>query len=216
MPVRRVANFGRNVIGHFPSLKMGQMIPFESLLERDYLYWLDYSPDVEWFEAQPLQIDYRHEGRSCHYTPDFHLVQAGRHVLVECKPDQFAYQTQNHPKFKAACDWCGQQDWDFRLVTDQQLRAGFGLQNVKLLTRYARYPVDPGLQSRVYQELNPALAPLTLAHLVSALAPEKPATVTSSLLAMLFRHNLAADLAEAPLSQQTLIDWPQPGQKGNA
>jgi hypothetical protein len=191
------------------------MISFESLLERDYLYWLDYAPDIEWFEAQPLQIDYQHESRSCHYIPDFHLVQAGRHVLVECKPDQFASQTQNHPKFKAACDWCRQQDWDFLLVTDQQLRAGFGLQNVKLLTRYARYPVDPGLQSQVYQELYAAQAPLPLAHLVNALAPEESTTVTPSLLAMLFRHDLAADLAEAPLSQQTLISWPQPGQKGS-
>lgn len=215
MPVRRVANFGRNVIGHFPSLKMGQMVPFESLLEQDYLYWLDYTPDVEWFEAQPLQIEYQHEGRTYHYTPDFHLVQAGRQVLVECKPDRFTDQAANRRKFKAAGDWCRSQDWEFRLVTDQQLRTGFGLQNVKLLTRYARFPVDPGLQSRIYLELNTTPAPLTIASLVSSLAPERPAAVTPSLLAMLFRHELAAGLTEAPLSKQTVISLPPTGQKGS-
>lgn len=215
MPVRRVANFGRNVIGHFPSLKMGQMVPFESLLEQDYLYWLDYALDVEWFEAQPLQIEYQHEGQTYHYTPDFHLVQAGRHVLVECKPDRFTDQAANRRKFKAAGDWCQSRDWEFRLVTDQQLRTGFGLQNVKLLTRYARFPVDPGLQSRLYLRLNTARVPLTMASLVSTLAPEKPATVPPSLLAMLFRHDLAAALTEAPLSKQTVISLPATGQKGS-
>ncbi len=215
MPVRCVANFGRNVIGHFPSLKMGQMVPFESLLEQDYLYWLDYTAEVEWFEAQPLQIEYQHEGRSYRYTPDFHLVQAGQHVLVECKPDRFTDQAANHRKFKAAGDWCQPRDWEFRLVTDRQLRAGFGLRNIKLLTRYARFPVDPGLQSRVYLGLNASRTPLTLDGLARTLAPEKPATVTPNLLAMLFRHDLAAGLMETPLSKQTVISLPSTGQPGS-
>jgi hypothetical protein len=214
MPVRRVANFGRNVIGHFPSLKMGQMVPFESLLEQDYLYWLDYALEVERFEAQPLQMEYQHEGRTYRYTPDFQLVQAGRSVLVECKPDRLTDQAANQRKFKAAGDWCRQRDWEFRLVTDRQLRAGFGLQNIKLLTRYARHPVDPGLQSRIYLELSVARAPLTLGQLIDVVARTEPSPVMSSLLAMLFRHELAADLREAPLSKQTIIRLPETGRKG--
>lgn len=214
MPVRRVANFGRNVIGHFPSLKMGQMVPFESLLEQDYLYWLDYTLDVERFEAQPLRIEYQHEGRTYRYTPDFHLVQAGRQVLVECKPDQFTDQAANRRKFQAADDWCRQRNWEFRLVTDRQLRTGCGLQNIKQLTRYARNPVDPGLQSRIYLALNGSRVPLTISRLISVLALEELAAVRSSLLAMLFRHELVADLMEAPLSKQTIIRLPETGQKG--
>ncbi len=58
MPVRQVSNRGGNVIGKFPSIKMGRMIAFESLLERDFIYLLDYDPAVEWFEEQPLTIEY--------------------------------------------------------------------------------------------------------------------------------------------------------------
>ena len=37
MPVRKVSNRGGNTIGHFPSLKMGRMIDYESLIERDLI-----------------------------------------------------------------------------------------------------------------------------------------------------------------------------------
>jgi len=53
MPVRNVSNRGGSVIGRFPSIKMERMIAFESLLERDFIYLLDYDARVEWFEEQP-------------------------------------------------------------------------------------------------------------------------------------------------------------------
>jgi hypothetical protein len=46
MPVRRVTHHGGNIIGKFPSLKMGRMICFESSLERDYVYTLDFEADI--------------------------------------------------------------------------------------------------------------------------------------------------------------------------
>ena len=64
MPVRKVSNRGGNAIGRFPSTKMGRMIAFESLLERDFIYLLDYDPTVDWFEEQPLSIEYQHEAQA--------------------------------------------------------------------------------------------------------------------------------------------------------
>jgi hypothetical protein len=87
MPVRKVSNRGGNAVGRFPSTKMGRMIAFESLLERDFIYLIDYDSAVEWFEEQPLSIEYLHESKLLHYTPDFHLLESGQHVLVECKPE---------------------------------------------------------------------------------------------------------------------------------
>jgi hypothetical protein len=37
---------GGNMIGLFPSLKLERMVAFESLIEQDYLYVLDYEQDV--------------------------------------------------------------------------------------------------------------------------------------------------------------------------
>ena len=142
MPVRKVSNRGGNAIGRFPSTKMGRMIAFESLLERDFIYLLDYDPAVEWFEEQPLSIEYVHETKLLHYTPDFHLLERGRHVLVECKPERFVETEENLRKFAVAQAWCEETRWEFRVVTDQQVRNGYRLQNVKLLAQYARQKVD--------------------------------------------------------------------------
>ena len=127
MPVRNVTNRGGNVIGRFPSLKMQRMIAFESLLERDFIYLLDYDANVTWFEEQPLTIEYQHEGKLRHYTPDFHLIEHDQHVLVECKPDHFVATADNQRKFAVAQAWCLACDWQFRIVTDAEVRAGYRL-----------------------------------------------------------------------------------------
>jgi hypothetical protein len=57
MPVKKVSNRGGNIIGRFPSLKLGRMVDFESLIERDFIYVLDFEPDVESFSEQPLTIE---------------------------------------------------------------------------------------------------------------------------------------------------------------
>ncbi|MBU1748983.1 MAG: TnsA endonuclease N-terminal domain-containing protein [Chloroflexi bacterium] len=111
MSVRKVSNHGGNVIGRFPSVKMKRMMAFESLIERDYLYLLDYDPDVEWFEEQPLTIEYQHDGETRHYTPDFHLVERERDILIECKPNGFVAADENRRKFAVARAWCRQRGW---------------------------------------------------------------------------------------------------------
>src|SRR5947208_8398615 len=45
--------------------------PFESSLERDFLLLLDFDPDVEFYEEQPVKITYHDDrGRRRTYTPD--------------------------------------------------------------------------------------------------------------------------------------------------
>ena len=78
MPVRKVSGRGRNMIGHFPSLKLGRMVAFESLIEQDYLYVLDYETEVTWFEEQPLTIAYTWQEKPYEYTPDFHVNALNR------------------------------------------------------------------------------------------------------------------------------------------
>jgi hypothetical protein len=77
MPVRKVSNRGGNTIGHFPSLKMGRMIDYESLIERDLIYLLEFEQDVTWYAEQPLTIPYHYEEKERDYTPDFHIVCQG-------------------------------------------------------------------------------------------------------------------------------------------
>jgi hypothetical protein len=212
MPVRKVSNRGGNVIGKFPSLKMERMIEFESLIERDYLYVLDYEANVVSFSEQPLTIEYQHEGQTRHYTPDFHIVRAReRSALAECKPSSKTETEENRRKFRAALAWCVEHDWDFFVVTDTQLRAGHRLENIKLMTYYARLDVPPQVKGRVYAVLESAPAGITVGDVARILIPDNPAGAFSSIVHMAFHHEVAIPLDRASLSMGSPISLPISG-----
>ncbi len=212
MPVRKVSNRGGNVIGKFPSLKMKRMVEFESLIERDYLYVLDYEANVVSFSEQPLTIEYQHEDQMRHYTPDFHLVRAGeRSALAECKPSSKTETEENRRKFRAALAWCAEHGWDFFVVTDTQLRTGPRLENIKLMTYYARLAVPPQFKGRVYAVLESAPAGVTVGEVARTLVPDKPTGAFSGIVHMAFHHEVAIPLDRAPISMGSPISLPISG-----
>ena len=205
MPVRKVSNRGGNIIGRFPSIKMGRMIAFESLIERDLVYLLDYDADVEWFEEQPLTITYQYEDKLRHYTPDFRLIERGQNILVECKPAIFVETDENQRKFTVAEEWCREQQWTFRIVTDRDVRSGFLLENIKLLTRYARQAVDSVTYRRIQTLLHSSQRPMRIADLAKMLSPNEPDVAISAILHLAFHHGVCLSIEEYPLSGETLV-----------
>lgn len=53
-----VTRRGRRIRGYFPSHKCGQMIAWESLLERDAILLLEFSQGVVSYRHQPTVMDY--------------------------------------------------------------------------------------------------------------------------------------------------------------
>lgn len=206
MSIRKVSNRGGNTIGRLPSLKVDRMVSFESLLERDFIYWLEFDPTVSWFSEQPLTLSYQHDQRTLHYTPDFHVMKQNQNFLVECKPVEFVARTENQRKFEAAQTWCVQQNWSFQVVTDVDLNQGYRLHNIKRLCQFSRYPVAPGLKTRVLTFLKEASRPVTLADVMQDVAPEQPQRLFIPLLTMAFHHEIQLALEEAPLSAQTRVE----------
>src|SRR5438093_13525364 len=71
MPTRIVPKNYRNLTGLVHNSRTSTMTAFESSLERDLLLLLDFDPDVESFEEQPVKIKYHEDhGRRHTYTPD--------------------------------------------------------------------------------------------------------------------------------------------------
>ena len=211
MAVRRVTHHGGNTIGKFPSLKMGRMICFESTIERDYVYTLDFEADILSFDEQPLTIEYPHDGKSLHYTPDFHIVYTDhRNALTECKPSSLVESDDNQRKFQVARAWCAERGWDFHVVTDTQLRAGYRLQNIKSLTSYARHAIPPHIQGQVYATLEAPATQLTVGDVARLLVPHNPAIALAWIWHLAFRHQVVIPLEIAPVSIQSPITLPLP------
>ena len=207
MPVRKVSNRGGNIIGRFPSVKLGRMVDFESLIERDLIYLLDFEPEVTWFGEQPLTLEYEQQGKVRRYTPDFHVITNGQNSLVECKPQRAVKLPQNQEKFRAGQIWCAAKGWMFEVVTDEQLRGGYRLRNVKFLTQFAHYPIDPEVKGRIQACLTTASRPLSLAEVMAQVAPHHPHSIKIPIYYLAFHHELKLPLDEAPLSLDTLLSW---------
>jgi hypothetical protein len=185
------------------------MVSFESTLERDYAYVLDFDPEVTCFTEQPLTIEYTCAGRTLHYTPDFEVAQSGqRHWLVECKPQHLIRTEDNQRKFTAAQTWCAERGWQFEVVTDAQLRTGCRLQNIKFLTYHARFTFSLQSKAQVYAALASALGRMTVGDVTRAVAVQDPATALALIWHMAFHHEVLVPLDAAPLSVHSPITLP--------
>jgi len=136
----------RSVSGSFP-LRNGDTVPYESMLERDFLARATFSTQVSTVVAQPAQIPFKtRDGRAFVYTPDFlihfHLDQprfgdCPSSVLVEIKPRE--QWTQNWrrwlPKWKAAWRYAQEQGWEFHILDESRIRDD-ALLNIQFLDRY--------------------------------------------------------------------------------
>lgn len=143
MPVRKIPKNHLVVTGSFASRKNAQMDGFESLLEKEYMLLLDFDEHVERFEVQPVTILV--PGIPKGYTPD---------VLVYFRPDPNSGETRKlllteikhtddlkrnaekyAPKFAAAEQYALENNWEFRVTTQNDIRIP-RLANIKFLREY--------------------------------------------------------------------------------
>ncbi len=82
-----------SVRGYIPSLKpntKGNVLNYESQLERDFLYLLDHDPNCIDIQNQPCHVHYTSKNnRDVKATPDaWAIFQDGRQFLFEVKPEK--------------------------------------------------------------------------------------------------------------------------------
>jgi len=173
MPVRKIPRNYRHVTGRYAFLN-GKSIAFEGTLERDFLYLMDFDPEVVDVEEQPVKVPVPHgKGRGAYYIPDF-LVQRRTENpwLVEIKQtDDLKQNARDYEaKFKAAQVYAEERDWTFKIVTDQEIRTP-KLQNIRLLLSYRNRKVDPGICARLLSHASDR-ATTTLGEILERAFPE--------------------------------------------
>jgi hypothetical protein len=188
--------------GEFPSLKLGRMVRYNSTIERDLLYFLEYWRTVTWYQEQPRTIEYvMEDGQVRHYTPDYEIHEGPIRILAECKPLARLESTQAKQQRRIGQAWAEVNGYQFVTFTDSELRTGYQLENLKLLWRYARLrnqqlrqPILDAVKYRVSSTVDELCQQL---HILS----EDAIPVVCYLL---FHQHLHADLSE-PLGISTPI-----------
>jgi hypothetical protein len=158
-PVRNPKSyFGDNYTGSVNiSRDSHKSVPFESLLEQDWLVRTDaFSPGLRSIEAQPMKVEYRFDGRKRTWFPDFLRQRKGLPGcqdpppdLVEVKPlisvypddPDEAIRERDAAYFKAKFGAIRTQvlalGYEFVLATENEIRIEPSLQNASLMRRCA-------------------------------------------------------------------------------
>lgn len=142
-PVRKIKNhFGKpSIIGKFASLKMKRSIHWESLLERDFAYLLEFDPLVTGYWAQPFKLSYWDGTRKRIYTPDFLVQRTSEKIVVEVKPSSKVSKYAD--LYRLAETELSNHGYTFQVKTENEIRIDPLLSNIKLLTRYAALTLTP-------------------------------------------------------------------------
>lgn len=139
--VRRIPLNVRSLTGSV----LGQ--EFESSLERDLLLLVHWDNEVEWYQSQPVRIDYfDSKNISRNYTPDLLISYRKKNSkeVADRKPllSEVKYRADLakdwkilKPKFKAARAYSKAKGYEFRIFTEKEIRTPY-LKNIQFLWSY--------------------------------------------------------------------------------
>jgi len=213
MPVRIIPKNYRSLTGLVSNTRTQSMAAFESSLERDLLVLLDFDPDVEFYEEQPLTITYADErGRRRTSTPEVFVryridpLQAKPNPPLLCevkyRDDLRQHWTDYRPKFRAAGRYARQQGWRFRVVTERHIRTPY-LANVQFLRSYQAMAINASSRTWLLNTLL-ELGETNPANLLTAMAHDRwqQAQLFPTLWQLVATRQSATDLRQ-PLTMQS-------------
>ena len=217
MPIRRLKKSFISVTGLFFSQKLGRLVQFDSILERDFTLLLDMHPAVRWFEEQPLRIRWLDgAGGEQSYVPDFRLdffqeikflgKRVQTHWLVETKyrSDLAENWGQLRPKLRAGVAEARRQCGAFHVITELEIR-GPALANAQFLRKFLNSSPDPDLLHRLAAAVIEH-GPTTVEHLAGAFAKELNSTDAAyQILWSAIARGLIKTDFETPLSPTSCI-----------
>lgn len=208
-PVRNITNKrNRKNTGFFPSEKIGRPVAFESILESDYLYLIEFDRDVVSFIEQPITIRYTVNGKRYKYTPDFKVIRKNKIQIIEIKPksklDILLTNESKKQKFLAGCQFCKLNGYEFKIITDEQIQAGFLLKNIKFLFAFSRIHVPNIERRKIFENLeNSDINLMTLINNLTSESIEKD-LYKSYILSLIYSQQLCTNLFK-PLDQYSRI-----------
>lgn len=201
-PIRKITNRGsKKNTGFFPSKKNERNVAFESLIELDFIYLLEFDEKVISYFEQPFKLKYFYKNRTRTYTPDFLVNRTDKTLVIEIKPHKQFIQIINNEdkkqKYIVADMHCISIGQEFRIITDNDIRNGNFLNNIKYLFAYAGKKV-PASDKLLIRNLLISTGPTSINNLIALLSNNKNGQVNdyyAYILSLIYSHNIYTDLS---------------------
>lgn len=210
---RKVRSNGRTIVGQLHSEKR-KVVQFESALEEEFLYILDFDPDVKCIYDQPVQIRYKDEnGKERLYTPDFLVEYNNRKpVLFEVKSQEYLRKNKDDVQriSKAGTEFAKKMLWEFRVITDKEIKIIY-CDNARFLRRFQAHKTDLVVVNDILKTLSAGVAtPNSLIRQLST-DPARWPDYISAIWALVLNGKIACNLFEK-IHMETPIRIPEPGE----
>lgn len=124
--------------GHFISCKMQTSVWYESVLQRDFMYWLEFDPDVVSYSTSTEPLKYYDKGKEKLYYPDFQVIRHQKKQVVDLKFQKAIKSKEYRQLYPLLCEVCRNAEWEYTALTELQVKQEPIISNIKLLYRYAR------------------------------------------------------------------------------
>lgn len=194
MAVRKLNK--NRVTGKRPSVKNGRMVQWESFLERDYYILLEYDPDVIKYQEQPFTINYIHDRKTRRYTPDVFVTRTNKNQVVEVKPESELTDPEVQIKLEAGHQYCLENGYEFRIVTEKDIRSGAILENIKFLYRFSRIQIPVEHQIKIACLLEDFTKGKSIGELSRELSREIGIDCMPYIYSLIYKNKLTFNLDE--------------------
>ncbi|MEO1341086.1 MAG: hypothetical protein AAFV28_08075 [Cyanobacteria bacterium J06635_13] len=117
---------------------MNTSIWYDSALKRDFMYWLEFDPDVVSYATPAISFDYYQSGKLKHYIPDFQVVRHQKKQIIDVRSRKTIESDRYKRVYQQLLGMCNEAGWEFVVLSELEVRKEPIFSNIKLLYRYAR------------------------------------------------------------------------------
>ena len=200
----------KQTVGNFSSCKMGTSIWYNSLLQKDFMYWLEFDPDVLSYATSADTVSYYSNGKQKTYAPGFQVVRCDKKQIIEVKFKKIIESDKYRQLYPILLNFYTDTEWKFVVLTESEVQTEPILSNIKLLYRYARenFRID---EYEDCIEIVTSLVPASLAGIGQALDDRQ--VRRNVLFKLLFLSLIEIDLKQEINATSTIaavsakIDW---------
>jgi hypothetical protein len=185
------------------------MVHYHGLLQRAYVYLLEYDDQVQSYEERPFSISYRISNQISHYTPDFRVIwKHQRPRLITCRASAGAFAPTFLPCLTATQLWCQQHQYDFALITEVTLRSQTVLlSNLEMLAVHSFSSIPTPTREYLLSTIIAIGGPFSPKELVQRTPLLHPTQTKSSILHLIYHGELLTDLTQPFRFDSTPLLW---------
>lgn len=210
-PQRKIKKSYRSVIGHFPSIKNGKSIIYESLLERVFYLSLEFDDSALGYYEQPqIEIDFKN--RHSTYSLDCYIrrvKESGlRDTIVEVKYSNELEKNKEYfeEKFEATKVFTKENDLNFDIFTELSYSKTY-IENLDFLYRYKENPIEHKYEKEILDILKDTtkLSAFDLVQQIST-NPKEYAIISNNIWSLVSNGKLKSDLFNRELTMKSFVE----------